>query len=67
VRTMVTERQKKLIQKQDEYNGQLILFSQQVTPCVESCKECKSKIKNEAFGTTCVHLIIKRIVDEMVT
>lgn len=61
------ERLEKIKQKQDEYNAALICISQQDTPCGDSCKECKCQIKGEAFGTTCVHLILRRIVEEMVT
>jgi len=60
------ERLDKLTQKQDEYTANLVMIVQQNTPCHDSCKECKLRVKEETFGTTCIHMILKRIVDEMV-
>jgi hypothetical protein len=63
---MLTKRQEGFIKKQDEYNATLVMLTQQDTPCGDSCKACKCQIKGEAFGTTCIHLILRRIVEEMV-
>lgn len=52
--------------KQDEFVAQLAQIAQQPTPCADSCKDCKCRVKGEVFGTDCVHLIINRIVEELI-
>lgn len=64
--TKLSKRQLEHMIRQDEYVANLVLITQQNTPCGDSCKACKCKVKTETFGTTCAHLILKRIVEELV-